>query len=187
MYVILVLLALRNIWSILIKQREYKNLPILAFYVFALFAVTFRPVFILGYWTGKPIYPNIDWVQQVAKLCVGVVQDWITLELAIRIHNARGYSDISETAKRKLRFIFQILFASLLLVLTAWSISVIASAYKQKDGYAFDGENFCLILGIISYCFLCQFIVMILLVAWLFIETQRAVDREKRTLKGGNV
>ena len=121
---------MRNIWSILIRQREYKNLPILAFYAFALLAVMFRPVFIIGYWTAKPVYPNIDWVQQAVKLCVGVVQDWITLELAIRIHNARGYSDISEAAKRKLRFVFKVLFACLILVLIAWSVSVIVSAHK---------------------------------------------------------
>ena len=46
---------------------------------------------------------NIGVLQQAAKLCVGVIQDWITLELAVRIRNAKGYSDISEAAKKKLR------------------------------------------------------------------------------------
>ena len=98
-YILLVVLALRNIWSILIKQREYKNLPILAFYVFTLLAVSLRTIFLIGQWTFMPIFQNTDFVQQGAKLCVGIVQDWITFELAIRIHNARGYSDISEAAK----------------------------------------------------------------------------------------
>ena len=46
-YGFLVLLALCNIWVILIRQKEYKNLPILAFYVFTLLAVTLRTIFII--------------------------------------------------------------------------------------------------------------------------------------------
>ena len=101
-YILLVALALRNIWSIIVRQREYKNLPILMFYVFALIAVTLRPIFLIFSWTSDPIIYNIDRVQQVSKLCVGVVQDWITLELAIRIRNSKGNSDIPEAMKRKL-------------------------------------------------------------------------------------
>ena len=98
------MLLLRNSWVVVLKQKEYKNLPILMFYAYALIAVTLRQVLIIWWWSPDPIMSNIDYVQQVAKLCVGVVQDWITLELAIRIHNAKGYSDISEAGKKKLRF-----------------------------------------------------------------------------------
>ena len=69
----LILLALRNIWAILLKQREYKNLPILAYYAFALIAVSLRLVYVIGYWTGAPVLLSIDWVQQGAKLGVGIV------------------------------------------------------------------------------------------------------------------
>ena len=61
-YILLVVLALRNIWSILIKQREYKNLPILAFYSYALLAVTLRPIMIIWYWTYNPVIVNLDYV-----------------------------------------------------------------------------------------------------------------------------
>ena len=83
------MLALRNIWVIIVKQQEYKNLPILMFYLFALIAVTLRPIFLIWYYTFKQTLFNLDFVQQLAKLCVGVVQDWITLELAIRIHKTK--------------------------------------------------------------------------------------------------
>ena len=95
MYSFLTVLALRNSWFILYKQGEYKNTPILAFYAFTLIAVSLRPIYLIGSWTNNPILFNIDYVQQAAKLCVGIVQDWITLELAIRIHHVKGYSDIS--------------------------------------------------------------------------------------------
>ena len=63
MYVALIVLNLRNVYAILIKQKEYKKLPIFAFYAFALIALTLRLSFIIGYWTGNPVFLNLDWVQ----------------------------------------------------------------------------------------------------------------------------
>ena len=132
-YGFLLILLLRNIWAILLKQKEYKNLPISAFYCFALIAVTLRPIYIVWQWTPNPIISNIDWVQQGAKLCVGLVQDWITIELAIRIHNAKGHSDISEAGKRKLRRASAVLFAIVALAFCTFSILVFARAHKDGD------------------------------------------------------
>ena len=73
MYGILLLIALRNVWAILYKQNEYKNVPILAFYSFTLLAVSLRLIVVLLTWTKKPITMNMDFVQLVAKLCVGIV------------------------------------------------------------------------------------------------------------------
>ena len=73
MYCILVVLALRNIWVILVKLREYKNLPILAFYISALVTISLRLFYLLGYWTFNSVFYNTDWIQQAAKLCVGIV------------------------------------------------------------------------------------------------------------------
>ena len=127
-------------------------------------------------------------MQQGAKLCVGIVQDWITFELAIRIHNARGYSDISEAAKKKLRFVFSILFTILILAFLAYSLIVISSARKEENiGIAFFSINECFVESIIGNLFLCQVIVMVLLVTWLFIETKRAVNRERRARQDGQV
>ena len=49
-YVLLVIICLRNIWVILIQQKEYQNLPIPTFYAFAIIAVTLRPIYIIWYW-----------------------------------------------------------------------------------------------------------------------------------------
>ena len=61
-YGFLVVLALRNIWVILVKLKEYKNLPILAFYVFALLAVSLRLANITLMWTENPVLWNMDLV-----------------------------------------------------------------------------------------------------------------------------
>ena len=102
---------------------------------------------------------------------MGVVQDWITLELAIRIHNAKGYTDISEAGKRKLRLARLILFTATALVFCAFSIAVAVSSH-QPDNYRYAFfPNGCVLIDIIGFCFLCQVIVMISLVIWLFVET----------------
>ena len=128
------MLALRNIWFIIVKLEEYKNLPIPMFYFFSLIAIGLRSVYLVLYWTPSPLVPNMDWVQQAAKLCVGVVQDWITLELSIRIHHAKGYTDISEAGKKKLRFARSVLFAILTVIFVAFSLFVLVSAHL-------DGNN----------------------------------------------
>ena len=88
------------------------------------------------------------------KLCVGLVQDWITLELAIRIHNSRGSTDISATGKRKLRITCAVLFAVITLAFIAFATTVIVSAHLEgNDGYAF-GDHLCLAYNTIGYLFL---------------------------------
>ena len=62
-YFILTLLALRNIWVIILKQQEYKNLALVMFYVFSLLAFSVRTVVIIWYWEPYPIIFNIDMVQ----------------------------------------------------------------------------------------------------------------------------
>ena len=72
-YMCLLALALHNIWAIVLKQQEYKNLPILFFYAFALIAISLRLIYIIWIWTLSPVINNIDYIQQAAKLCLGVV------------------------------------------------------------------------------------------------------------------
>ena len=186
-YCLLILLALHNIWVIILKQKEYKNLPIFAFYAYTLIAISLRPIFLIWVWTYNPYVANSDWIQQAAKFCVGLVQDWITLELAVRIHNARGVTDISETAKRKLRKIRSILFAVTTFLFAAFSVYVVVTAHLAgNEGFAFFIVE-CTITYTIGYLFLLQVIVMFGLVIWLFVETQRAVDRELAAWPVGKV
>ena len=153
-YTLLSILALRNVLMIILRQREYKNLPILVFYAFALIAINLRLVFLLFYWQPNNIIWNLDWIQQGAKLCVGVVQDWITLELAVRIHSSKSVTEISEVTERKLRKTRRILFAAITVTFIAFSIAVIVSAHKPGNaGLAFAFCH-CSLVKIIGYVFL---------------------------------
>ena len=109
--------------------RQYKMLPIPAFYIFAVVALSLRPVYIIGQWTGDRTYDNIDKVQQGTKLCVGIIQDWITLELAIRIHASKGEHDISLNGLNRLKAIFKIVLLVLTVGWIAFMITVIVSAH----------------------------------------------------------
>ena len=85
---------------------------------------------------------------------MGAVQDWITLELAIRIRNSKGDSDISEAAKKKLRKTSGVLIVFLALTFVIFAVITIVSAHKQgNEGYAFY-DNLCFVLDIIGYSFL---------------------------------
>ena len=85
---------------------------------------------------------------------MGVVQDWITLELAIRIRNAKGYSDISEATKKKLRRTSGVLIVIIALSLVAWTVTVIVSAHKQGNNGDSFFYNFDSVYDIIGYSFL---------------------------------
>ena len=105
-------------------------------------------------WAEKNVIANLNSAQQVAKLCVGVVQDWITFELAIRIRNAKGSSNISEAAKKKLRKTSGVLILILALSFVIFVGMAIVSAHKQgNDGYSFYG-NVCSVYKKIGYIFL---------------------------------
>ena len=128
LYCALLLFALRNIWVVVIKKQRYKRLPIPAFYTFAVVTLTLRPFFIIGSWTDDwKFFVNLDWVQQGAKLCVGLVQDWVTVELAVRIHVSKGVHDISKAGINRLRAIFKIVYLALVVGFIAWIITVIVS------------------------------------------------------------
>ena len=83
-----------------------------------------------------------------------MVQDWITLELAIRIRNAKGYSDISEAAKRKLRRTSCVLIVIITLLFITWTVTVIVSAHKPENEMVSFFDNFCRVYEILGYSFL---------------------------------
>ena len=142
-------------------------------------ALSLRPVNIIGFWTLDPEISNMDWVQQGAKLCVGIVQDWVTMELALRSRIIRRYGSVPQASIRRLRTIFNIFFLVLILAFIAWIIAVIVSAHQPgNEGYAFF-ENFCQAYDLVGYLFLGQVIVMGSLVIWLFIETRKEYSLRK--------
>lgn len=59
LYILLVVLALHNMWVIVMKEKEYKNLPILMFYLYALIAIAIRPIYIVWKWTDNSTISNM--------------------------------------------------------------------------------------------------------------------------------
>ena len=173
------LLSLYNIWSILYKQKEYKNLPILVFYVFTQIALTLRMIYTIFFWMQNVSFlSNLGFVYQFSKICVGVAQDWITVELAFRIRNSRSHTTMPEWTKRRLIKAQYILFAITFFLYTCYVTAVlVTSRLDGNNGIAFE-RNLALVVDILSYTYLLQAIVMISLVIWLLYETKLAVKRE---------
>ena len=84
-----------------------------------------------------------------------MVQDWITLELAVRIHYSKGYSNISESAKKNLRCASHLLFSFFTLAFIVFCIIAIVSAnFDANAGHDAFGVKDCLIVDIIGYLYL---------------------------------
>ena len=61
-YALLLVLDILNVWMIFLKQKKYKNLPILMFYAFGTVAITLRLIYVIFYWTDSFVY-NLDYDQ----------------------------------------------------------------------------------------------------------------------------
>ena len=84
-YAFIILLALTNIWKILIRQKKYKTLPLSFFYLFTFIAVTLRIICVIWMFQQPGWYNLLIYVYIGAKLCVGLVQAWMILEITLRI------------------------------------------------------------------------------------------------------
>ena len=91
--------------------------------------MSIRLPYSIGNWTKSQVIWNLNPVQIVAKLCVGAVQDWITLELIIRIRITKVDSDISKAAKTNLRRASAVLITVITLSFVAFAVTDIALAH----------------------------------------------------------
>ena len=91
-------LVLLNIWQILIKQRRYKTLPLLFFYIFAFIAIACRLVYHIFSWSEILVFVYVDFVYIAAKLCVGLLQTWMIFDIAMRIRQMISTQKYAEGA-----------------------------------------------------------------------------------------
>ena len=60
---------------------------------------------------------------------MGIIQDWVALELAIRLHVSKGEDDISDQGLNRLKAIFKVVLLVLTVGWIAFLITVIVSAH----------------------------------------------------------
>ena len=97
LYTFLLVLVIVNIWTILIKQKRCKTLPLVAFYIFAFLAIAFRLIYILIDWTFVRVPVRlINNFYLITKLSVGLIQSWIILEIALRVRQTYKSSNSAE-------------------------------------------------------------------------------------------
>ena len=89
LYTFLLILSSINIWTILIRQKRYKTLPLLVFYIFTFFGIALRLVFVIIQHTHYYYLKNyVNDFYLAAKLSVGLIQCWMILEIALRVRKA---------------------------------------------------------------------------------------------------
>ena len=87
-YVFLFALVNINVWQIIIKQKRYKTWLLLAFYTFAYIAISFRLIILIFGYLPATCLRNIDSIQPGAKICAGLIQVWIIIEITLHLRNA---------------------------------------------------------------------------------------------------
>ena len=99
LYAFLMSMVLVNIWTILIKQRRYKTVPLCAFYIFAFIAIGCRFIYTIISWIPgwSPKHYTND-IQLVTKLGVGLIQSWIVFEIALRVRRTYKSNDYGQAS-----------------------------------------------------------------------------------------
>ena len=128
----------------------------LLFYVFASIAIPLRFIAIIYDFSPNVIlYSNIGPLQQVAKLCVGWVQDWITFELSLRLR-ATQYCQgktLPISLNNRLKCGHCTLTIMTIATFCAFTIAVILTELKDgNDGIAF-GNDYDLVNEILGWIF----------------------------------
>ena len=87
LYILMLAMTGHNVWVFLIKQKRYKTTgPLVLFYFLAVLIGLLRFYFSLFYFAVLIEFNMIViLLQPILKIFLGVVQCWITVELAIRI------------------------------------------------------------------------------------------------------
>lgn len=55
LFFFLLVLVNVNMWNIIIRQKKYNTLPLLAFYIFAFLAISFKLVILIWYFEEKKV------------------------------------------------------------------------------------------------------------------------------------
>lgn len=72
-YGVLIVITVANIWQILVKQKRWKQLPMLFFYIFVFIGVVLRELCNIMELSGLLGWQSLILIQPVAKQGVGIL------------------------------------------------------------------------------------------------------------------
>ena len=101
-YTVVIILALMNIWQILIKLQKWRTISLLFFYIFTILCILIRFLNLISYGIDhdRQMALILFTLQPIAKICVGLIQCWMIFELSIRIKASnRDYDYIRNSEK----------------------------------------------------------------------------------------
>ena len=124
LYTLLFVLVNMNIWSILIKQSKYQNLPLTVFYVFAFMTILFRLIYLIFCFTSVKLV-IVSFMEAITKFCVGALQTWMICEITLRVKN----HDVSLEREKKL---LKRIKVGQVMVFIACAVLLIASTIKAS-------------------------------------------------------
>ena len=180
-------LAIYNFWTFLIKQRKYKTIPLLMFYIVVILLASLRIYFSIWYFYGKVQADYIsDLMKPILNINLGVVQCWILFELSLRINESIYFTELMATiAKGEGRYLSNIqgknheeniikygrgiLFTFIPLEILVFAIWFAIYQSKSEDNIGgFDHDlNHEYFLKSFAWSFFALFILLLINVIWL--------------------
>lgn len=126
-------LVIVNMWQILIKQAKWKTIPLLLFYVYAFICITLRVCCLVTYGLDRAyFFQNLMYAMQpVAKICVGLYQGWMILELAVRIRDSS--KDLKYQIKSEKWLNFGLITLVIITTIGFLATLILASVSASKD------------------------------------------------------
>lgn len=82
--IILLAMIFINVRTVLIKQNKWKTLPLLLFYILAVFSVSLRLIQGLFYYEFEYWSEACLAIQPIAKVSVGFIETWMIFEVSMR-------------------------------------------------------------------------------------------------------
>ena len=159
LYTSLNIIMALNVCQILFKQKRYRTLPLLFFYIFASFALSLRLVAIIGFYSTVPKHPAFFQILEIAtlaKLFVGLVTSWMVIKIALRIRQRNGDKRIEK--KIAVAELTILTFSSVGLVTFIVTVTVSANQ-PGNDGIAFR-SHIDAYLKFLAFSFLALFCIM---------------------------
>lgn len=132
-YGVLTAIIMLNSWTIFVRQRKFKQAPLLFFYVYAFIDVTDRLVFLISMFSSNYADSIMIVIYTNSKVCIGLIHSWIVFEIMTRTSRL----DIEEGKLKCARIV------ALLLINLGFSSVAIVSITLDLGSEDCKGRSFC--------------------------------------------
>ena len=136
LFMSILVILIRNVWCILIRQSKWRSIPLLYFYIMSFITVVARIIACICAPDLNSEFQIIDsFTASFAKMCSGMSQCWITLTIALRLRLLNKYESLNfdvTIAIEKLDKVLKIGQIVLVISCTLYFIAFVSYMFTDK-------------------------------------------------------